>query len=358
MFLGHGCACDRCRAAFQAFSGWSDAKMKAAWPAIVADQGSTVHNRFLSMQMGRILRTMQATVDEANKALGRASPAVFAPAMAPKYFDPDDAWNHMHDPAKYAGSLRRLILWGYPYTFNGLGMNLLDRIGCNNTMIREWGWVESTLAKKGKSLREVGWLLLAPDQGARFTTFPKDVYYHLMLSFVRGMRGYSTYGSTLPTTEQMALLGRAHRQIAQYEDVAFDGDEMAGVSAAPASPTAAGAGEIVGTARGWALKDRRVVAVGNDALQRVYMKVAMEAPAGRYWLIDREGRRAYGKDGKGFEASALKAGVLVRVEAKDWVFLELGQEVPQGFEAVEAGRVKGEMERERAELGRFAERLR
>jgi hypothetical protein len=145
---------------------------------------------------------------------------------------------------------------------------------------------------------------------------------------VEGWLGVGTW--TLTFEQDARYLGehaRAHRLVRAFEDLVDDGEPLHGLELDPRSPLRVPPGGAVPVlyVRGFRAGARRVVAAGNDYPLPVYARLRWPGlePGGAYLLVDEANRLVVTGDSGTLDAEALAAGVPLRLEPKQWHFLEL-----------------------------------
>lgn len=367
-YLKQGCVCARCRRAFQEFAKLSPAKLDALWPDVVLDRKHEAHNAFTSFQQGRAMVRMQEGLDRAARELGLDYAPLFLPQVAPRlFFDPKNARYPVHQPQYFLPRMRAIMLWAYPYCVDMMAFN--PKRVASGANLKMTGNFQCALAARKKHGRtgEKGLpsplfvnLISGLQLSGRLMALPDDFAFQVLLTFAWGLEGYSSY-TPLSDARYMRLIARAHRVIAAWEDVVLDGQPLGGVRAEAVSPHPGPRDPVC--VRGYARGDRRVVAIGNDYVDRTYARLRVPGlPAGRrYALVDGEDKVVFApRAGQGYSAAELARGVLVPLERKSWRFLELA--APAGrtggdWRVLRSSAVTTALKREREKLQTFADRF-
>ena len=141
---------------------------------------------------------------------------------------------------------------------------------------------------------------------------PKDYYFTSVLVFIHGFDGYGTWGEFLKQEARyLKQHVKANTLISIFENVVLDGKVTNDFKVELWQPSKIA--EKVLYSRGFKYKNRYFVAVGNDHLNPITIKVTSHLPGSK--LRDKINNITY----KG----NISRGIDVTLPGKSWRFLEL-----------------------------------
>ena len=344
-----GCVCDRCKRAFQQATGWSAARVERQWLVCVRDPRCEAHNRFTAQQIADVMALLQQSVSQASRELGRSEPAYFVPAISPKDFDPAGPRIERHGTREAMQALDAFTIWGMPFDIRLGVVDLPGLVGHNLSMQRH---LENTFALVGaagrsRDGRAVPWVAnvsgVSLEGGNRFA-MPRVYQFQTLLGFFSGLSGHASYHEFGIDARFLRVRAETARILSATEDVVLEGERLA-VDARVVSPVPRLRDRRLLFASRHDRGDRRIVAVGNDHVGRVFVELRGLPPG--HWR-DRASGRSY-EAGEG-------APLLVDVDAQRFRVLEWTAE-PSGGVRIDPADSRAALDAERQGLLALARRI-
>ncbi len=349
MFNGKGCFCAKCEKEFATYAGMTENEVRAMWPAKVATERRDKLIAFRSWQHGKLMTTLERTVN----ALGKE-------AKVDAHFVPEIAWSSLTEkdnidfaqsnPVDYLDKLPVVEPWG-PYLFSSYSKPYEYFPGIHLITFAAAKENQDFIARRVKEPSQRPRIIAFPHglQCDEWVTEPEAIAFDTLCFFLRRWngslvyyfpRGYDArYWNALAVTNTL---------IADYEDFVFKGTEFRGFSikmesiAPPAAfpdrwdeggnfveklPALKNNPPIV-QAVGYELGGKRMIAIGNfwqkgEAFVRLSFKglpdnqtYALWQPQTRHYFMNKYEDAA-------LTANDLRDGVLVHVGALRFSFFVL-----------------------------------
>ena len=335
MFMKQGCICDRCKKEFQQFASLNDVELAKTWPACVINKEDAAHNRFSSYQYGNIIKTAQKITREAGVDLKLNHKPNFMISYEPSFVDPNKSWFNTHSHSGFYKDIDMTIMWSYP---NRTDINAFDlkRIPGDSlaTLPKAFANGIEMIEKAGRKVGNQKYpkiLFMGTEYSQNFVVVPKDYYFMSLLCFFSGLDGYGTWCTYFKLDARyVALNAKANTLISKLEDIVLDGEKVNNaiikiVSAVP--KRISGKKVTLATVKAFEYKGKELVAIGNDHIARIYIKLQVNGLSGsNYRLYDYASGKVYQKSSRsGYSARDLAKGVLIPVEAKSWSTLMIGE---------------------------------
>ncbi len=315
MFLKQGCVCDDCKKAFQQRYKLSAKTVDKLWPAVVADWNDQQHNRFFSEQLGRIMLKCQKYVEIAGRELKLDYTPSFIPSMHPNFFNPHHKWNRVHNPKDYLHGLNGVILWSYLNGNNPFSAPSNSMIGNNLAFLPSWDNALNARKKWGRKDKTGHYLpklyfLQTEYYFAENMVSPKDYYFTSVMVFIHGLDGYGTWGQFFKQEARYLKQNvKANTLISKFEDIVLDGQVINDIKVTQVNPTT----QKVLYSRGFKYQNRYWVAIGNDHLKLITVKVTGKLKGSK--LDDKLNDKTYKGD--------ISKGIILTMPGKSWSFIEL-----------------------------------
>ncbi len=326
MFQKLGCVCDRCREEYKAFTKKSESEM-VNWTDAVTNKESDEHNRFSSYQYANIIRRIQSLTREAGDEMKLDYKPDFVIAYEPSYVTPGHSWARAHDHQAFYKDIESAIAWSYPNTVYLTSFSRAGIIGNTLTpLIADFANINRVRRESGHAggPRMPRTLFMATEYFDEQAVLPRDFYMTALLCFFDGLEGYGTWQyHFMQDGRYIALKARANGIISALEDAVLDGQRTDAANAVIVSPvpkTIGGKEVTLSITRSFLYKGNMLVAVANDYPYPMYLNCMIQGiAAGKYRLYDSIGKRVYQKDdGSGYSPAELAAGVLIRIDGKEW----------------------------------------
>jgi hypothetical protein len=329
MFIKQGCVCQRCKKEFQKFASLNDVEVAKEWPNCVIDKENETHNRFSSYQYAEIIKQAQKLTREAGVDLKLKHKPNFMVAYEPSFVDPDKSWFKTHSHNLFYKNIDMSIMWSYPNSMSlsafdlkripGISLAKLPRAFANATKI-----VNESGRKAGNE-RFPKILFMGTEYGMKTSlVMPKDYYFMSLLCFFSGLDGYGTWCTHFKTDARyVALNAKANSLISKLENIVMDGKKRSNAKITIVSPVPKKIGDkpvTLATVKSFEYKNRELVAIGNDHIADIYLKLQVSGLSGKnYHLYDYASGKVYQKSGSSsYSASDLAQGVIIPIEAKSW----------------------------------------
>ncbi|MFA6104855.1 MAG: hypothetical protein WCV67_21020 [Victivallaceae bacterium] len=327
MFMKQGCICDRCKKEFQKFSKLSDEELAKIWPACVINEENNLHNRFSSYQYASIIKLAQKTTREVN---GKAN---FMIAYEPSFVNTGTPWSKYHAHRDFYKDIDMTIMWSYPNTISLSAIDIKSIPGDNLAQLPEdFADAKRIADEAGRKEGDVTYpriFFMGTEYMFNNLVMPKDYYFLSLLCFFSGLDGYGTWCTHFKCDARYtAMNAKANTIISDLENIVLDGRKVENVKIKIVSPVPEKISDKpvkLSIVRAFEYQGRELVAVGNDYIYRIYIKLSISGlPAGEYSLTDAIGRTVYRKDrNAGYSAQELADGVLIQINGKEWAALML-----------------------------------
>ena len=325
MFMKQGCVCDRCKKEFQKFGNLSDEELAKIWPACVINEENELHNRFSSYQYARIIKLAQKTAREVN---GKAN---FLIAYEPSFVNPGTLWSKYHAHSDFYKNIDMTIMWSYPNTISLSAIDIKLIPGDNLAQLPE-DFADAKKIAEQAGRREGNSVypkifFMGTEYMFNNLVVPKDYYFMSLLCFFSGLDGYGTWCTHFKCDARYAALNaKSNTVISELENIVLDGKKIDNVQVSIVSPVPVKINDKpvkLSIIRAFEYQGRELVAVGNDYLYRIYVKLSVSGlPEGQYNLTDTISKKVYRKDSNtGYSATDLAAGILLPVNGKEWLVL-------------------------------------
>ncbi len=315
MFLKHGCVCDDCKHAFQQRYKLSATKVDKLWPAVVTDWNDQQHNQFFSEQMGKVMLNCQKYVETAARQLKLGYIPNFIPSMHPNFFNPHHKWHKVHNPKDYLHGINAIILWSYLNGNNPFSAPSDNMIGNNLAFLPSWDNALNARKKWGRKDKTGHYLpklyfLQTEYYFAENFVSPKDYYFTSVMVFIHGFDGYGTWGQFFKQEARYLKQNvKANTLISKFENIVLDGKIANNFTVIQLKATT----QKVLYSRGFKYQNRYFVAIGNDHLQPIAVKITSKLPGSK--LIDELNSKTY--------SGNISSGITLTLPGKSWSFMEL-----------------------------------
>jgi hypothetical protein len=338
MFMKQGCICERCKKAFQDFASLNDAELAKTWPACVINKGDDKHNSFSSYQYGTLIKLAQKLTREAGVDLKLKHKPNFMIAYEPSFVDPDKSWFKTHSHSTFYKDIDMSIMWSYP---NSMNLSTFDlKLIPGNSLAELPKSFDDALKIVDESGRKEGnekfpkILFMGTEYSMQDTmVMPKDYYFMSLLCFFSGLDGYGTWCTHFKADARyLTLNAKANTLISKLENIVLDGKKVNNAKIkiiSPAPKKISGKKVTLSTVKAFEYKGKELVAIGNDHIARIYVKLQVSGLSGRnYRLYDYASGKVYQKNSRsGYSARELAKGVIIPVEAKSWTAVMIGESV-------------------------------
>jgi len=237
MYRGRGCFCDRCKEEFIAYSKLSRADVDRVWPKDVILRHADVWVKFRSWQHGKLMTTIEETVNALGKEVGLESH--FVPEIHHRLVT--ESWdehsgNHEYAAVDYLDHLPALAPWA-PYNWYVFGRGPYEYVrGLHLTCHTTAQDVRRFLASR-QPPNEQPRLFAFPYGTYEGATEPEALSFEILTYFLNGYSGAFVY--LFPggyDARYWNALAETNRTLAQYESFVCGGKAVRDHEVKPETP--------------------------------------------------------------------------------------------------------------------------
>jgi hypothetical protein len=353
MFMKQGCICDRCKQEFQKTSGLKSTEVNKIWPDCVMDQENDKHNAFSSYQYANIIKLAQKLTREAGVDLKLKHQPNFIISYEPSFVNPDKMWFKTHNHSLFNKDIDMTIMWSYPNSVKVDAFDIKNVPG--NTLKKlpvDFANAKRIIAKSGHQKGNEKFpkiLFMGTEHNQGSLVMPKDYYFMSLLCFFAGLDGYGTWCNHFKCDARYVVLNaKANTLISKLETIVLDGKKLDNARIKIVSPVPkkiSGKTVKLTIVKAFKHKGQELVAIGNDHIARIYVKLQISGLSGRnIRLYDTATGKVYQKSrNSGYSAKELANGVIIPVDGKSWAALQIGRKPTGKYKIITAASLKKQL---------------
>ena len=381
MYDFKGCFCPKCKKEFVEYSKLPESEVETPWPKQVAIKYKDVWIKFRSWQHGKMVGTLEKTINKIGKEAGKDSH--FVPEIATGSLTEKDGYFAQYNPVDFLDKLPVVEAWGpyifhpynEPYVYN-TGSHLVTFLAAKDAM----DYMRKIVGNPPKMIAFPHGI-----QCANWVTEPEALTFETLCFFLNGWNGSMAY--LFPggyDARYWAGLAKANTLIAAYEDFVFTGTRQDGFFLSPETPIPEfyipedwneGVGykkradmpsfrktQTMLQSLEYKMGEKRLLAVGNFWEKgEVFFRLSTQKldKAVKYVLHEPEFKRCYSNE-KGetsLSATDFENGVLMHAGVLRWAFLliEPYKEGVDYGEKVSPAQMSATMRERLPEIGKAAD---